>query len=77
MLISFFFCQLCPFGKIEVEEEAWVNKKEKYLRLHCYNLTWSNYASLEEFSCFRAYENNPNWYVLAFCYSLLMFSEIL
>lgn len=55
--------KLCPFGKIEVEEEAWLNKKEKYLRLHCYNLTWSNYASLEEFSCFRAYENNPNWTV--------------
>ncbi|XP_068744049.1 PRELI domain-containing protein 2-like isoform X2 [Montipora capricornis] len=54
--------KLCPFGKIEVEEEAWLNKKEKYLRLHCYNLTWSKYASLEEFSCYRTCENNPDWF---------------
>ncbi|XP_068744052.1 PRELI domain-containing protein 2-like isoform X2 [Montipora capricornis] len=53
--------KFCPFGKIEVEEEAWLNKKEKYLRLHCYNLTWSKYASLEEFSCYRTCENNPDW----------------
>ncbi|XP_068688679.1 PRELI domain-containing protein 2-like isoform X1 [Montipora foliosa] len=57
--------KLCPFGKIEVEEaEAWLNKKDKYLCLYCYNLTWSKYTSLEEFSRYRTCENNPDWYVL-------------
>lgn len=55
------FKKLCPYRKLEVEEEAWLNKKQKSLRLHCYNLTWSKYASLEENSCYRACESNPNW----------------
>lgn len=53
--------KLCPYPALEVEEEAWLNKKEKRLRLHCYNLTWSKYASLEEFSCYKACQDNPNW----------------
>ncbi|KAL9984542.1 hypothetical protein ACROYT_G006847 [Oculina patagonica] len=55
------FKKLCPFPAIVVEEEAWLNRKERCLRLHCYNLTWSKYASLEEFSTYRACDNNPNW----------------
>ncbi|CAH3148069.1 unnamed protein product [Pocillopora meandrina] len=56
-----FFKKLCPFPAIQVEEEAWLNSKERRLRLHSYSLTWSKYASLEEFSTFKACENNPNW----------------
>lgn len=55
--------KLCPFSAIEVEEEAWLNKKERCLRLHSYNVTWSKYASLEEFSTYRACDNNPDWYL--------------
>lgn len=53
--------KLCPFSAIEVEEEAWLNRKDRCLRLHSYNLTWSKYASLEEFSTYRACGNNPDW----------------
>lgn len=64
-----FYFQLCPFPAIQVEEEAWLNSKERRLRLHSYSLTWSKYASLEEFSTFKACENNPNWYVTYFMYT--------
>ncbi|CAH3189180.1 unnamed protein product [Porites evermanni] len=53
--------KVCPYPALEVEEEVWLNKKEKCLHLHCYNLTWSKYAFLEEYSCYRACDTNPDW----------------
>ena len=65
--------QVCPYPALEVEEEVWLNKKEKCLHLHCYNLTWSKYAFLEEYSCYRACDSNPDWLVLLATIKAILF----
>ncbi|XP_052240144.1 PRELI domain-containing protein 2-like isoform X2 [Dreissena polymorpha] len=50
---------------ILLEEESWLNCREKELSLKSKNLTWETYASLREQSVFRPHAENPDWTVMA------------
>ncbi|KAK3730276.1 hypothetical protein QZH41_016451 [Actinostola sp. cb2023] len=58
--VLFFF----PSAALEVEEEAWLKRKERILRLHSYNITGSSYVKLEEYSSYSQSNANERWTIM-------------
>ncbi|KXJ26417.1 PRELI domain-containing protein 2 [Exaiptasia diaphana] len=58
------FRRFCPSAVVEVEEEAWLKRKERILHLHSYNITGSSYVKLEEYSTYTQSNLNDNWTVM-------------
>ncbi|XP_031556009.1 PRELI domain-containing protein 2-like [Actinia tenebrosa] len=58
------FNKFLPFPAIEVEEKAWLSRKEKVLQLHSYNITASDYVKVEEYSTYFPSESNEKWTVM-------------
>nr|KAF6448453.1 PRELI domain containing 2 [Rousettus aegyptiacus] len=46
---------------IELEEESWLNPRERNMAIRSHCLTWTQYASMKEESVFRESMENPNW----------------
>ncbi|KAM7142522.1 PRELI domain-containing protein 2-like isoform 2-T3 [Molossus nigricans] len=46
---------------IQLEEESWLNPRERSMAMQSHCLTWTQYASRKEESVFRECMENPNW----------------
>uniref|UniRef100_A0A2K6MUJ8 PRELI domain containing 2 n=1 Tax=Rhinopithecus bieti TaxID=61621 RepID=A0A2K6MUJ8_RHIBE len=46
---------------IQLEEESWLNPRERNMAIRSHCLTWTQYASMKEESVFRESMENPNW----------------
>ncbi|XP_036097430.1 PRELI domain-containing protein 2 [Molossus molossus] len=46
---------------IQLEEESWLNPRERSMTIQSHCLTWTQYASMKEESVFRECMENPNW----------------
>ncbi|KAJ7316352.1 hypothetical protein JRQ81_002514 [Phrynocephalus forsythii] len=48
-------------SEVCLEEESWLNMKERIMSMKTRCLTWSEYATVKEESIFRESLENPNW----------------
>lgn len=46
---------------VYIEEESWLNMRERIMSMKTRCLTWTQYATLKEESIFRESLDNPNW----------------
>ncbi|XP_066472888.1 PRELI domain-containing protein 2 [Tiliqua scincoides] len=46
---------------VYLEEESWLNMRERIMSMKTRCLTWTQYATLKEESTFRESLDNPNW----------------
>lgn len=46
---------------IFIEEQAWIDRRQRMLTLKSKNITWAEYAYLWEESVFRPFRDNPHW----------------
>ncbi|XP_069828079.1 PRELI domain-containing protein 2 isoform X1 [Dendropsophus ebraccatus] len=48
-------------GNVYLEEESWLDMKERVMNLKSRCLTWAQYASMNEESVYRESKHNSNW----------------
>ncbi|XP_066572958.1 PRELI domain-containing protein 2 isoform X2 [Amia ocellicauda] len=46
---------------VYLEEESWLDRKQRIMNVKSHCLTWTQYATLHEVSVFRESAANPNW----------------